>query len=326
MTYKNVLKKHLPSEEGDFLFRYEIGEKTYIVYSPTSKEVNCLETNSFTDLSPLELAHNINREFIPEDESAKEFDFEYHSSKEDIIKFLFDIETNMTENLKGCRVADQKGYLLKDLSSPYKVRNFFQFDKNNDCKLSFENRNCLLGINEEYPSDSISLTWNPYLFYRLETTEDKIPSYLLASSSPGVCAYILNIMEEKKYVRMNLYVDKNITDAMFFCMAYINKHAGAEIISSSLEGLERTIVLKEWNPIKVLGLVMKAQNSCNTYLKRKYNDPEAKDYKMYTCLSFDSNSFIVFRDDPLYTLFILKAILTEISCEEICLLCDPYNN
>ena len=43
MNYQTVLQNYHPTEQGDFMLRYEIGGRGYVVYSPEKDALSCIE-------------------------------------------------------------------------------------------------------------------------------------------------------------------------------------------------------------------------------------------------------------------------------------------
>jgi len=53
MNYRTVLRDFSPIEWGDFLMRFEINQRSYVLFSPEHGKVSCLELMYFTELDPL---------------------------------------------------------------------------------------------------------------------------------------------------------------------------------------------------------------------------------------------------------------------------------
>ena len=56
MNYQTVLQNYHPSEQGDFMLRYEIGGRGYVIYSPKKDVLSCIELHGFSELTPWQLA------------------------------------------------------------------------------------------------------------------------------------------------------------------------------------------------------------------------------------------------------------------------------
>lgn len=53
MNYQTVLQNYHPTEQGDFMLRYEIGGRGYVVYSPEKDALSCIELHGFSELYSL---------------------------------------------------------------------------------------------------------------------------------------------------------------------------------------------------------------------------------------------------------------------------------
>lgn len=124
MNYRTILNDYLPIEQGDFMLRYKINGRGYVLFSPKKDVVSCIELYNFSEISPMQLALLLT--FQPKDEQD-EFSFSASCTKEQIIDYLFDVEES-----QGCakirHTSGLQGYLLYDLAKADKVRNLFQFD------------------------------------------------------------------------------------------------------------------------------------------------------------------------------------------------------
>ena len=96
MNYREVLFPYQPLEPGDFMYRYDINNRGYIIYSPEKNKISCLELYDFTDISPFQLAVSIQRVRI-ETPEQNEFVFDKVCSKEDLLRYLFDIVADKTK-------------------------------------------------------------------------------------------------------------------------------------------------------------------------------------------------------------------------------------
>jgi hypothetical protein len=318
MTYKNILKDCVAMEEGDFLIRYRINNNEFVVYSATKGKIECLETHTFTNLTPYELIVNLNTQPPYEMENEEEFKFEKLRSKDEIVRYLFDIDKDSSETLQNCRVDNAMGYLLKDISTPNKIRNFYKFN-GVSYNLLFENKICLASVHENIESNVISLCWNPYIFSMIEKTEEKTPSYLLASDNPILYAHILKIINDKSYNRLNLYVGDNIIEAFGFFCSYMNHKNNNKNIDLYHNDSEITLVLKNWNPLSILKMVSKAQSDCNNYFKEKITDIDYKnDYKVYNCNSINQDSYITCKNNKIFVMSLFTTFLSFLKADEIC--------
>ena len=56
MNYQTVLQNYHPTEQGDFMLKYEIDGRGYVIYSPEKDSWSCIELHSFSELTPWQLA------------------------------------------------------------------------------------------------------------------------------------------------------------------------------------------------------------------------------------------------------------------------------
>ena len=112
MNYRTILNDYLPIEQGDFMLRYKINGRGYVLFSPKKDVVSCIELYNFSEISPMQLALLLT--FQPKDEQD-EFSFSASCTKEQIIDYLFDVEES-----QGCakirHTSGLQGYLLYDLA------------------------------------------------------------------------------------------------------------------------------------------------------------------------------------------------------------------
>ena len=52
MNYQTVLQNYHPTEQGDFMLKYEIDGRGYVIYSPEKDSWSCIELHSFSELTP----------------------------------------------------------------------------------------------------------------------------------------------------------------------------------------------------------------------------------------------------------------------------------
>ena len=52
MNYQTVLQNYHPIEQGDFMLRYEIDGRGYVIYSPEKDSFSCIELHGFSELTP----------------------------------------------------------------------------------------------------------------------------------------------------------------------------------------------------------------------------------------------------------------------------------
>lgn len=317
MNYREVLFPYQPLEPGDFMYRYDINNREYIIYSPEKEKVSCLELYDFMDISPFQLAISIQRVKIDTPE-LKEFDFAKVCSKEELIKYLFDIVDSKTQYRKVRGVSNFEAYFLYHLKHPSKVRNLFQFNPyNNDSQLVFDNDVCIATIFDDIKTNTINLCWNPVTFRNIEEQDrERHTSYLLPSSNPIICEYIYKIVEERS-ATINLY--NCSLDALLFFSYHIKKRGIEKRISVFFESENITILMHDWYPTTLIRFVSKMQKMYNAVARKKYEEYEARDITVYQLISIASQSFLRFPNDEIAIEIFFKEIICEYKLEDILL-------
>lgn len=323
MKYSEVLCKCQPTEIGDFMRRYYINDREYVIYSPEKGKVSCLELCNFSDLSPFQLSVSIQREPEKLEEEIKEFSFEHACSKEALISYLFDIPSGQGEVMKKRRVSGNGCYLLYALKPPVngahnKVRNLYQFDpESKRYQLVFDNDLCCASIFEDAESDTVNVCWNPVIFNLLEgQAGHKNASFLLASSNPVLCFHICKKAQERSS-KINLYAGNNHLEALLFLSCYM-EHKGTEkrlLVSS--DNKKVTVRMKGWEPVKVVNFMARAERACGERLRKIYGEdfqPGAQIYQLEAVANF---CFIIFPMSPLAMETFLRNMIRELKMEDI---------
>lgn len=321
MKYSEVLYPFHPLETGDFMYRYYINEREYIVYSPVQGEISCLELCNFKDITPYELAISIQR-VISELEKLEieEFFFEYTCSRDNLITYLFDVSANVGEDKKIRCISNNMGYFLYELKASHKVRNLYQFNDNGECQLLFENEVCYASIFEEVPNKSVNICWNPVVFSLLEEQKDNaIPSYLLASSNPILCAGIMKKIEEKT-ASINLCINKNSMEALLFLAYYTDYRKLQKGISISYNNKVVTVLMRNWLPIPLVKFVSKIQKKCKEDFLKVYEETQEREIIFYQLESAAGLSFITFFRDNIIIDTFLRYVILELNLDDISIL------
>lgn len=317
MNYKEVLSPYQPLEVGDFMHRYDINNHEYIVYSPEKNKISCLDLYHFTDITSFQLAVSIQRIQIVEQEQEEEFSFSKVCSREDLIKYLFDIVDDQTEYRKIRGVSNFEAYLLYDLKQSKKIRNMFHFNpNNNEYQLVFENDVCVASIYHETITNIINICWNPVIFKTLEEKPERNTSYLLPSSNPMLCTYICKVVEEHSPF-INLYGSGNSLSALLFFSYYINNRNIEKSMCLFSDSKRITIEMKEWNPITLVKFVSKIQRIYNVFIRNLYEEESESTMTVYQLLSIAGTSFVIFPNDEIVINIFLKEIMNEYRLESI---------
>lgn len=157
MNYQTVLQNYHPTEQGDFMLRYEIGGRGYVVYSPEKDALSCIELHGFSELTPWQLAFVLSLD-MQQMKEQDEFSLSVCCKREKLLSYLFDVEESET-TLKTKHVSGWQGYLMMDIHKPDKVRNVFQFHpETKEARLVFDNRLCVASfVRKKKESSSISV-------------------------------------------------------------------------------------------------------------------------------------------------------------------------
>ena len=121
MNYQTVLQNYHPTEQGDFMLKYEIDGKGYVIYSPEKGSFSCIELHGFSELTPWQLAFVLSLD-MQQMKEQDEFSLSVCCKREKLLSYLFDVEESEAA-LKTKHVSGWQGYLMMDIHKPDKVRN-----------------------------------------------------------------------------------------------------------------------------------------------------------------------------------------------------------
>ena len=116
MNYQTVLQNYHPTEQGDFVLRYEIGGRGYVVYSPEKDALSCIELHGFSELTPWQLAFVLSLD-MQQMKEQDELSLFVCCKREKLLSYLFDVEESETV-LKTKHVSGWQGYLMMDIHKP----------------------------------------------------------------------------------------------------------------------------------------------------------------------------------------------------------------
>ena len=95
MNYQTVLQNYHPTEQGDFMLRYEIGGRGYVVYSPEKDALSCIELHGFSELTPWQLAFVLSLD-MQQMKEQDELSLFVCCKREKLLSYLFDVEESET--------------------------------------------------------------------------------------------------------------------------------------------------------------------------------------------------------------------------------------
>ena len=221
MNYQTVLQNYHPTEQGDFMLRYEIGGRGYVIYSPKKDVLSCIELHGFSELTPWQLAFVLSLD-MQQMKEQDELSLSVCCKREKLLSYLFDVEESETV-LKTKHVSGWQGYLMMDIHKPDKVRNVFQFHPGTkESRLVFDNRLCVAFLREKEKGKLIHLCWSPSLFAAIDKGGERTaPAYLLASDAALLHGYAMKQIAEcfagtpvEERV-IGIHVGDNVYEAVF---------------------------------------------------------------------------------------------------------------
>lgn len=321
MNYRTILNDYQPIEQGDFMQKYKINGRSYVLFSPKKDVVSCIELHNFSEISPMQLALLLT--FQPKDEQD-EFSFSASCTKEQIIDYLFDVEESRGY-AKIRHTSGLQGYLLYDLAKAEKVRNLFQFDlEKKESHLLFDNKNCAASLRGDCQGSIIHLCWNPCVFHSIEKGgEPDAPAYLLASSSPVVCGYMLKQIEkcfasvEKEKRIIGIHVGNEVSEALDFVCYYVRSVQDDYTVIVEREGGMVILEMLNWNPIRLANFVAALNKTVAGQIKKCYLEMNASEIRPFACVSFARKSFVYFPEVRIYQEVFLKSYLVIVKLNEL---------
>lgn len=315
MHYSEILQYWEPVETGNFMLRFYIKEREYIVYSPQKGNISCLELFTFNDLTPFQLAAAI--QSIKFENALDEFKFEWYCSKDNLIAYLFDIEIVNGQCLKR-HVSTFRGYFLYDVLSPFKIKNLYQFNPvNKEFQLLFDNDLCCTSMNKETYSEQMFITWNPYIFHMLETGKEQNITFLLPATNQILFAYVFQIIKKQEVKRLHLYLDGNVIEALLFVSYYIEARDKGHKIKLARNNKYITVHFLEWNPIDIMNFISKVQRKCNEQLLKIYNAIDEESVKAFQLYSIDGLKYVIFQNSSLFVSTFFKLLIMELNVEDL---------
>lgn len=326
MNYRTILNDYQPIEQGDFMQKYKINGRSYVLFSPKKDMVSCIELHNFSEISPVQLALLLFRQSKDEKEQD-EFAFSVTCTKEQIIDYLFDVEGS-DGYAKIRHTSGLQGYLMYDLSKPEKVRNLFQFDmERQEPHLLFDNKNCAASLRGDYQGSIVHLCWNPCVFHSIEKGgEPDAPAYLLASSSPVVCGYVLKQIEkcfasvEKEKRIIGIHVGNEVSEALDFVCYYVRSVQDDYTVIVEREGGMVILEMQQWNPIRLANFVAALNKTVAGQMKKCYPEMDTSEVRPFACVSFARKSFVYFPDVKMHQDVFLKSYLGMVKLKDIHLL------
>jgi len=326
MNYQTVLQNYHPTEQGDFMLRYEIGGRGYVVYSPEKDALSCIELHGFSELTPWQLAFVLSLD-MQQMKEQDELSLFVCCKREKLLSYLFDVEESETV-LKTKHVSGWQGYLMMDIHKPDRVRNVFQFHlETKEARLVFDNRLCVASLREKEKGKLIHLCWSPSVFAAIDKGGERTaPAYLLASDAALLHGYAMKQIAEcfagtpvEERV-IGIHVGDNVYEALSFVCYYVrNVQDEYLVIPERKDGM---VILEtpKWNPIRQANFVASLNKMAVDQAKKRYPEMEVPNERPFTCLSFARKSFVYFPDLKVYQEVFLKMYLGLVRLQEVHLL------
>ena len=261
MNYQTVLQNYHPTEQGDFMLKYEIDGKGYVIYSPEKGSFSCIELHGFSELTPWQLAFVLSLD-MQQMKEQDEFSLSVCCKREKLLSYLFDVEESEVA-LKTKHVSGWQGYLMMDIHKPDKVRNVFQFHpETKESRWVFDNRLCVAFLREKEKGKLIHLCWSPSVFAAIDRGGERTaPAYLLASDSVLLHGYAMKKIAEcfagtpAEERVIGIHVGDNVYEALSFVCYYArNVQDEYVVIPERKDGM---VILEtpKWNPIRQANFV-----------------------------------------------------------------------
>ena len=295
-TYATVLKDYSPVESGDFMLHYEINGREYVIYSPSEGVCSCLELYSFTDIDPEKLSFLIDSR---NDIDVTEFRFVNSCSKEDLLKYLFDIE-DIYEGEGICHVSKSEGFLLYSINELNRVRNLYIHDDAGS-RLKFKNKDCF-AIKGSFECEEIIICFSPTDFKLLYVDDAHINAgvCLLPDASPVISHYICEAVHKRN---ISLFAGNNVDMAFRFLSYYIQfmRLDQSFLFDNDAYNNTITITLCNWTGDKIMNIVSAVNRT----------------FKGYSlCLSnYGDQSFISYNKNQGISKVLMKEILKRLNLD-----------
>ena len=318
MNYRTILSDFSPVEWGDFLIRFEINRRSYVLFSPEQGKVSCLELMYFTELDPLQLSVLLGIKV--ESEPMDEFVFRTTCSRDRLIDYLFDVKAG-GGSVKQKHVSGWKAYLMTDVVREDKVRNICQFNiETKESELVFDNRCCAAGVRTGEKGKLIHFCWDPSLFFAIDRGGERdAPAYLLASDSPVVEAFALRKIGEcfdkelQPDRQIAIHVGSTPYEALSLMACYVCSVQPAMNIRLERRGGIIVMEVVEWNPLAFSNFVA----SLNVEVRNRCGIDQQSKFAPFLLQSQFRKTFLTFPDVEVFLTVFLHQYLSALKLPEI---------
>lgn len=318
MNYRTVLRDFSPIEWGDFLMRFEINQRSYVLFSPEHEKVSCLELMYFTELDPLQLSVLLGIKV--ESEPMDEFIFRASCSRDRLIDYLFDVKAG-GGSVKHKHVSGWKAYLMMDVAREDKVRNIYQFNaETKESLLVFDNRCCAAGVRTGEKGKTIHFCWNPSIFFAIDKGgERNAPAYLLASDSPVVESFALRKIGEcfgKELLpdrQIAIHVGSTSYEALSLTACYVRSVQPSMNIRLERRGGMVVMEVVEWNPLAFSNFV----SLLNVEVRNRCGIDQQSKFAPFLLQSQFRRTFLTFPDAEVFLTVFLHQYLSALNLSEL---------
>lgn len=318
MNYRTVLRDYSPIEWGDFLMRFEINRRNYVLFSPEQGKVSCLELMYFTEVDPLQLSVLLGVKNV--EEPVDEFIFRVSCSKDRLIDYLFDVKAG-GGSVKHKHVSGWRAYLMMDVVREDRVRNIYQFNsETKESVLAFDNCCCAAGVRTKEKGNTIHFCWDPTLFLALDKGgERNAPAYLLASDVPVVQAFALRKIAEcfgeelKPDRQIAIHVGRNPYEALSLMACYVRSVQNSMNITLDRRGEMVTMEITEWNPVAFSNFV----SALNTEVRNRCGIEKESKFAPFLLQSQFRKAFLTFPDIEVCVTVFLHHYLSVLKLPEL---------
>lgn len=283
MSYKSVLQGYIPKDDGNFFQLYEVNNMQYALYSPYKGKVSCLELMNFKDISIFQLALYINN--LSYDSKADEFEFEHTITSDDLINYLFDIETIHNDNSCESYISEKRGFVVGGMSVN-KLRNVFIEDGN----LLFDNELCYTSFVKNSEVDRYFVCFNPIVYRKMIDDDTSGTIFLLAGASDILLSQVI-----KPNKQINIVLDRDYLKCLQAFVFFLNKSKGDSVMSFYTNNKQVSVIFN--SSFKDMEDVIIMSNEAEAFLRKMLQNDDIS--AVYLLEQVGDDCAIVFRNSDI---------------------------
>ncbi|MDR3267016.1 MAG: hypothetical protein LBT24_05550 [Tannerella sp.] len=185
--------------------------------------------------------------------------------------------------------------------------------------MRINNESCIASFNEDKENADIAVCWNPLLYNTLKISlNNEYTVYLLPASSLSLSGYVFKKLDKKRFNKIALYINyEDITNAFLFVSHYCQFFGHSDIFYFTSGKTTHSLLLKLWNPVRVMNMLSRAQKKCNEQLKTLYNSQDEKNLSIYQCESFKEDTLVYFSNNNHFTFYLFQTLIKEMELTAI---------